>query len=88
MLTNRHAQHAGPGINRPERKPKPPESKENPLGTGISGNTYPAGEEEPQEASGGIVGHNRREEFNIQADAPQQLVLEIPRSNQISDEDR
>ena len=49
---------------------------------------YPAGEEEPQETSGGIVGHNRREEFNIQADAPQQLVLEIPRSNQISDEDR
>jgi hypothetical protein len=31
----------------------------------------------PPEASGGIVSHNRRTEFNIQADAPQQLVLEI-----------
>jgi hypothetical protein len=31
----------------------------------------------PPEASGGIVGHNRRTEFNILADAPQQLVLEI-----------
>jgi hypothetical protein len=33
--------------------------------------------ERPPEVSGGIVGHNRRKEFNIQADAPQQLVLEI-----------
>jgi hypothetical protein len=42
----------------------------------------------PPEASGGIVNHNRREEFNVQADTPQpQLMLEI-RDNQISDEDR
>jgi hypothetical protein len=38
---------------------------------------HPAGEEEPQEASGGIVSRNRRTEFNIQAYAPQQLVMEI-----------
>ena len=31
----------------------------------------------PPEASGGIVGHNRRTEFNIQAYAPQQLVMKI-----------
>jgi hypothetical protein len=31
----------------------------------------------PPEVSGGIVSHNRRKEFNILADAPQQLVLEI-----------
>jgi hypothetical protein len=38
---------------------------------------HPAGEEEPREASGRIVGRNRRTEFNILADAPQQLVPEI-----------
>ena len=33
------------GTTLPEGKPKSSESKENPLGAGISGNTHPAGEE-------------------------------------------
>jgi hypothetical protein len=82
MLTNRRAQHTGPGINHPVplfRRENQSHQRDEKIHwrLGYQGATPSCWGGRPPEVSGGIVSHNWRKEFNILADAPQQLVLEI-----------